>query len=104
MWACAQAEGNDRYLLIDGRPAIEVLSSEAVRPIPKRNPAWTPQVGERCEFLFAEGWWTVLVQKTVGATKWQVVYEPHDAVHTTTRDHLRQIVTWDGSAFHPTGK
>ena len=99
-----QAEGTDRYLLIEGRPEVEVLSTEAVRPIPPRNAAWAPEVGTCCEFLFAEGWGTVLVQKALGATKWQVVYEPHSAVHQATRENLRQIVTWDGARFHPTGK
>jgi hypothetical protein len=80
------------------------MSSESVRPIPPRNHAWVPQVGSHCEFLFAEGWWTVLVQKALGS-KWQVVYEPHAAVHHAPRENLRQISTWDGAgSFHPTGK
>ena len=87
-----QAEGFDEHLLIVGRPKEEVVSTSSMRPRPPNDPSWLPEVGSHCEFLFAEGWWTVLVKKVLGA-KWQVIYEPHQKLHQATREQLRQIVS-----------
>ena len=86
----AQADEVDNYLLIVGRPKEEVVPAGSVRPIRPNEPSWTPQVGTRCEFLFAEGWWTVMVEKALKGNKWQVIYEPHQKTYQATRGQLRR--------------
>ena len=86
----AQADETDDYLLIVGRPKEEVVPTGSVRPIHPNEPSWTPQVGTRCEYLFAEGWWTVMVEKALKGNKWQVVYEPHQVTYKATRAELRR--------------
>ena len=90
------ADGEDEFLIIDGRKEEESVGKDDVRPLPPVDRSWTPTVGENCELLYLDGWWPVKVQQLRG-DKWIVIYEAFGVQHTVTRSQLRKMVAWDAA-------
>ena len=90
------ADGEDEFLIIDGRKEEESVGKDDVRPLPPVDRSWTPTVGENCELLYLDGWWPVRVQQLRG-DKWIVIYEAFGVQHTVTRSQLRKMVAWDAA-------
>ena len=87
-------DGEDEFLIIEGRKEEESVSREGVRPVPPVDAGWMPTVGENCELLYLDGWWPVRAQSVKG-DKWTVMYEAFSVQHVVSRAQLRKIVQWD---------
>ena len=98
-WKCALRRYNEsgqvEPLLLQGRPAAELVQTAQLRPMPPSDAGWDPTVGEFCELFFEDGWWKVRVQENAGGGQWTVLYAPAQAVHTVPRQRLRPVFTWD---------
>lgn len=94
-------------LLLQGRPAAELVTTQMLRPIPMHDLQleWAPVASEHCELLYEDGWWRVRVMEQArdGSGGWTVVYTPANAVHTVPRARLRPMFNWDaeGQTYAP---
>lgn len=88
------ADGEDEFLVIEGRKDEESVGNDGVRPVPPVDRGWVPTVGENCELLYLDGWWPVRAQSSKG-DKWSVMYEAFGVQHVVGRAQLRKMVVWD---------
>ena len=88
------ADGEDEFLVIEGRKDEESVGKDGVRPVPPVDRGWMPTVGENCELMYLDGWWPVRAQSAKG-DKWSVMYEAFGVQHVVSKAQLRKMVVWD---------